>query len=128
MAGGIGKEVFEAGVWMSVTEEQSPLVLIKWDQPRNDWFHTHDVMQQTSVRVAPLSGPARQDCAICSRVTQFFQSAMKAGGINTSNLVESIDNNAGRTRSFKDAGFDRCGAEACCNTCQQCSFSRPRFG
>jgi hypothetical protein len=113
---------------MSVTEEQGLLVLIKWDQPRNDWFHTHDVMQQTSVRVAPLSGPARQDCAICSRVTQFFQSAMKAGGINTSNLVESIDNNAGRTRSFKDAGFDwRC-AKAGRKTCQQRRFSRPWLG
>lgn len=56
---GIGKEGLEAGVCMSVPKEQSLLVLIKRDQPGEDWLYTREVMQEASVRVAPLPGSAR---------------------------------------------------------------------
>ncbi|MEE4210436.1 MAG: hypothetical protein V2I43_14375 [Parvularcula sp.] len=58
MTGGIGKEVFEFSVWMSVSKEQSLLIFIEWDYPCEDWLDTHDVMQQACVRVAPLPGSA----------------------------------------------------------------------
>ncbi|MCF8520241.1 MAG: hypothetical protein K9G81_16740 [Rhodobacteraceae bacterium] len=128
MTGGIGKKALEAGVWMSMSKELTLLLLIKWNQPRKDWLDTDEVVQQASVRVAPFPRSARQDSAICSRMAQLLQRAMKACGINASNLVECVDHNAGRVRSFKDAGFDRGGAKACCKTRQKCGFSRPRFG
>lgn len=113
MAGGIGQEILEAGVWMAMAKEQSLLVLIKGDQSGEDWLDTQDVMQQTGVRVAPFPRSTRQDCAVSSRMPQLFQSAMKASGINASNLIEGIDYDAGRSRSFEDTGFDwRCAKSA----------------
>ncbi len=128
VAGGIGEEILEAGVRMAMAKEQSLLVLIKGDQSGEDWLDTQDVMQQTGVRVAPFPGSTRQDCAVSSRMPQLFQSAMKACGINASNLIEGIDDDARRSRSFEDAGFDwRC-AKARSQTCQQRGFSCPWFG
>ena len=44
MAGGIGQEILEAGVWMAMAKEQSLLVLIKGDQSGEDWLDTQDFM------------------------------------------------------------------------------------
>ena len=127
MTGCSGEKVLEAGVLMSMSKEQRLLALIKWDQSGEDWLDTHKVVQQASVCVAPLPGATRQDCAICPRMTQFFQRAMKACRINASNLIECVDDNAGRARSLEDAGLDRGGAKACCKTRQHGGLSRPRF-
>ncbi|TGD44734.1 hypothetical protein EEB11_03975 [Pseudotabrizicola sediminis] len=128
MAGGIGEEILEAGAWMAMAKEQSLLVLIKRDQSGEDRLDTQDVMQQTGVCVAPLPGSARKDCAISSRMSQLFQSAMKACRINASNFIEGIDDDAGRSCSFEDAGFDWLGAKPRSKTCQQGRFSRPWLG
>ena len=128
MAGGIGEEILEAGVRMAMAKEQSLLVLIKGDQSGEDWLDTQYVMQQTCVRVAPCPRTTRQDCAVSSRMSQLLQSAMKACQINAGNLIESVDDDAGRSRSFEDAGFDwRC-AKARGQTCQQRGFTCPWFG
>ena len=128
MAASVGEEVLEVCIWMSMVKDQSLLILIKWDQPGEDWLDTHDVAQKASVRFAPLPGSARQDCAISSGMSQLFQSAMKPCRINASNFIEGIDDDAGRSRSFEDAGFDwRC-AKARGKTCEQCGLSCARFG
>ncbi|MBK5946019.1 hypothetical protein CCR83_06025 [Rhodobacter veldkampii DSM 11550] len=128
MTCGIGEEILEAGVSMAMAKKQRLLVLIKRNQSGEDWLDTHDVMQQAGVGVAPFPGSTRQDCAISPGMSQLFQSAMKACRINASNLIESIDDNAGRSRSFEDACLDwRC-AKARRETGQQRSFSCPWFG
>lgn len=128
VAGGIGEEILEVGVRVAMAKKQSLFVLIKRDQSGEDRLGAQDVMQKTSVCVAPFPRSARQDCAISSRMSQLFQSAMKACGINASNLIEGIDDDAGRSRSFEDACFDwRC-AETRRKTGQQRSFSCPWFG
>ena len=61
-------------------------------------------------------------------MSQLFQRTMKACRINASNLIEGIDDDARRSRSFKDAGFDWLGAEPRRETCQQGRFSCPWLG
>lgn len=54
VAGGIGEEILEADVWMTMAKEQSLLVLIKRDQSGEGRLNTQYVMQQAGVRVASL--------------------------------------------------------------------------
>lgn len=37
-----------------MVKKQGLLILIKWDQPSEDWLDIHDVMKQAGVRITPL--------------------------------------------------------------------------